>query len=134
MDNRPVDPDLPEYEPGEPRYNSLDEVMFEIHAEHGPGVLREVLGMLRIGREDLQDCAAKLEIAGKPSIAKLVLEVASKAPSGIDLYDPYEKGSVNSEFWRHSWLRKRWVASGMMAKSLRAQKPRNTIKPKPYRH
>jgi hypothetical protein len=57
--DRPVDPDLPEYEPGEPRYGSLDEVVFEIHAEHGPAVLREALGMLEIGREDLEDCAVR---------------------------------------------------------------------------
>jgi hypothetical protein len=134
MDNRPVDPEVPDFEPGEPRYNSLDEVMFEIHVEHGPAVLREVLGMLELGREDLEDCAAKLEIAGKPSIAAIVLEVATEAPSGIDLDDPYEPGSVNSYAWRRSWTVKRWVDSGGMERSLRAQNPRNTIKPKPHRH
>jgi hypothetical protein len=135
MDNRPVDPDLPDYEPGEPRYNSLDEVMFEIHAEHGPAVLREVLGMLEIGREDLEDCAAALEVAGKPSIAAIVREIAAKAPSGIDLDNPYdESDSTNWRYWRQSWARNRWVRSGEMEKSLRAQKPRNAIKPKPHRH
>src|ERR1700719_4097919 len=99
MDNHPVDSDLPGYEPGEPRYGSLDEVVFEIHAEHGPAVLREALGMLEIGREDLEDCAAALEAAGKPSIAAVVREIASEAPSGIDLYDSYEVGSINSRAW-----------------------------------
>ena len=79
MDNRPIDP-IPDSEPGEPRYGSLDEVFFGIHAEYGPEVLREALLMLEIGREDLEDAAAALEAAGKPSIAKLVLEVAAEAP------------------------------------------------------
>ena len=118
MDNRPVDPDLPEYEPGEPRYNSLDEVMFEIYAEHGPAVLREALGMLEIGREDLEDCAAALEAAGKPSIAAIVLEIAAAAPSGLILDDPYEEGSINSRAWRRSWLIKRRQASGAIERSL----------------
>jgi hypothetical protein len=115
----PVDPNLPEYEPGEPHYASLDEVLHEIHAEHGPEALREVLLMVEIGREDLEDCAAALEAAGKPSIAAIVREIAAEARSGIDVDDPYEPGSLNSRFWRHSWRRKRWVASGEMEKSLR---------------
>jgi hypothetical protein len=124
MDNRPLDPELPGYEPGEPRYASLDEVVFEVHAEHGPEVLREALLVVELGREDLQDCAAALEAAGKPSIAAIVREIAAEARSGLDLYDPYEEGSINSRFWRHSWLRKRWVASGEMEKSLRQRQAR----------
>ena len=118
MDNRPVDPELPGYEPGEPHYGSLDEVFFGIHAEHGPEVLREALLMLEIGREDLEDAAAALEAAGKPSIASIVREAAAKALLGIDLDDPYEQGSVNSFAWRRSWIVKRRQASGEIERSL----------------
>jgi hypothetical protein len=119
MDNRPVDPDLPEYEPGEPRFEGFDEVFHEIHAAHGPAVLREALALVEIGREDLEDAAAALEAAGKPSIAKLVLEVAAKAPSGIDLDNPYAENTLNWQQWRWSWWRKRQEASGEIERRLR---------------
>jgi hypothetical protein len=118
----PDDHEIPDLEPGEPRYNSLDEVFFAIHAEHGPQGLREVLTMMEeVAREDLERAAAALEAAGKPSIAKIILEVAATARSGIDIDDPYEPGSTNSRYWRQSWARNRWVASGEMEKALREQ-------------
>jgi hypothetical protein len=128
MDNRPVDPELAGYEPGEPHYASLDEVVFEVHAEHGPEVLREALFMVEIGREEIEDCAAALEAAGKPSIAAIVREIAASAPSGIDLDNPYDPDSVNGRYWRHSSLRNRWVASGEMEKSLRQRQASKTRK------
>jgi hypothetical protein len=126
--DRPVDSDLPGYEPGEPRYASLDEVVFEVHAEHGPEVLREALALVELGREDLQDCAAALEAAGKPSIAAIVREIAAEAPSGIDLDNPYEEGSTNWRYWRASWLRKRREASGEIERSLWLRKASQTRK------
>lgn len=106
--DRPVDPDLPEFERGEPRFESLDEVFHEICARDGPEVLREVLSSwVEVSREDLEDAAAALEAAGKPSIAVIILEAAGNAPSGIDLDNPYEEGSLNWSVWRKSWLRKR---------------------------
>ena len=51
----------------------------EFHAEYGPEVLRGALGMLEIGREDLEDAAVALEAAGKPSIAAIVREIAADA-------------------------------------------------------
>ena len=119
--DRPVDPDLPGYEPGEPHYASLDEVLHEVHAEHGPEVLREALALVEFGREDLEECAAALEAAGKPSIAAIVLEIAAEAPSGIE-FCPYDPDSTNGRYWRWSWLRKRREATGEIEEALRRRK------------
>ena len=117
----PDDHEIPDLEPGKPRYNSLDEVFFAIHAEHGPQGLREVLTMMEeVAREDLERAAAALEAAGKPSIAKIILEVAATARSGIDIDDPYEPGHKQSVL-ASKLGQKPLVASGEMEKALREQ-------------
>jgi hypothetical protein len=109
---QPADSDLPDDEPGSPRFNSLDEVIHEVYATEGAEVLREALSMLEVGREDLEDGAAvALEAAGKPSIAAVVREVAVTKPSGVDLNNPYEEGSLDWHVRRQIWFRRRRMAT-----------------------
>jgi hypothetical protein len=126
--DRPVDPELPQREPGEPSFATLDEVCHDVYAEHGPAVLREALLANELSREDLEDCAAALEVAGKLSIAAIVLEIAANRPSAFDLDNPYEPGSMNWRYWRQNWLKRRRLATGELEAGLRHRAAQNKRK------
>jgi hypothetical protein len=120
MDKRPIDTEFLEPEPGEPQFNSLDEVVHNIYAERGADMLREVLNLFDdLSREDLEDCAAALEQAGKPSVSAIVMEFAADAPSGIE-FNPYSpEDRCNWSEWRRSWLLKRRMQTGELFADLR---------------
>jgi hypothetical protein len=129
--NNPLDS---EPDPGEPRFESPDEVIHDFYSDHGPEMLRELLNnwVPNLSREELEECAPKLQAAGKPSIAAIALEIAADKPSGIDIGNPYEEGTLNWSEWRKGWLRRRRMRTGKFETDpglKEAKKAKN--KPKP---
>jgi hypothetical protein len=113
--------------------DTFDLLAAYLHARHGEDALREVFSLIGCHREQLEETAEVLEQRGLDAVASIMREFAAEARSGIEA-NPYDPDSINGRCWAQSWLQKRWVESGEMEKSLRAQKARKNPKAKPYRH
>jgi hypothetical protein len=123
MSNLPIDPDLPELEPGEPRFETYDEIFFDVFAQGGESALRESLDLLPdLAREPLEDAAAALRKAGKRSAAAIVLQIASKRPSELAaIVSRYPEGHVYRICKRNIWFVERARITGEPEASLRAR-------------
>ena len=75
---------------------SAAEVFGFVHRKQGEAGLRELLSMLDdLTREFLEDAASELEAAGLSKPAAILTTLAATAPSGVDLGNSYEEGSLN---------------------------------------
>lgn len=109
-------------EPGEPNYESLDEIAFEVFSVAGAEGVREVFGKAQCSAEALEDCAAALEQAGKPSIASIIMGIAADMPSELDqIGQRFPKGSRQWEIKRNIWFYYRSKQTGEPVNDIRAR-------------
>jgi hypothetical protein len=101
--------------------------------KYGEQALRETFPTADFYREPLEKAADVLAAKGLTHVANVMADIASGCPSELTA-NPYDPDSVNGRYWTQSWLRKRWVESGQMEKSLRAQKAKTIPKPSLRRH
>jgi hypothetical protein len=123
MSNRPIDPSLPEPEPGDPSFETFDEIFFAVYAEGGEDLLRQLLaGLNDLDAETLEDAASALQRAGKLKAANVVLEVANERPSQLDaILSEFPKGHIYRLIGRNNWLYKRSKITGEPLEALRSR-------------
>jgi hypothetical protein len=105
-----------------------------LYAKYGEDALRETFPTTgNFYREPFERAADILAAKGLPHVANVMADIAAQCPSEIES-NPYDPDSFNGRYWARNWLQKQWQGSPEFEKHLRAQKPKNTPKPKPYRH
>jgi hypothetical protein len=119
----------PNDDPGEfAALRSFDMLAAYLHLRHGEQMLRAVFTAGNFSREDLIDCAGKLDAKRLDHVAAIMRDLAADAPSGID-DNPHLEGTHMWHYWRRRWIQKRRLATGELEADLRrrhAQKQQQT--------